>query len=426
MHDIKAVRANPDAFDNAMRKRGEEATHSAAILTLDGSGRKAQTELQELQQQANAVAKEIGAKKKNGENADDAIAASSELKKRIAALKAAIAEGEGGGAHPEELTRLLQSLPNIPHASVPEGPDESGNVEVKKHGEPHAFSFTPKPHWELGERDNMLDFAAAAAMSGARFSVLRGRLAKLERALEQFLLDMHTDEHGYTEISPPLLVRDEAMFGTGQLPKFGEDSFSVSGGYRLIPTAEVSLTNLVRETILPQEALPLRFCAATPCFRSEAGAAGRDTRGLIRQHQFRKVELVSVTLPDDSYDELERMTRCAETALERLELPYRRMLLCTGDTGFSAAKTYDLEVWLPSENTYREISSCSNCEAFQARRMRARYRAAEKQTGFVHTLNGSALAAGRCLIALLENFQQQDGTITIPDALRPYFGAGSL
>jgi seryl-tRNA synthetase len=318
---------------------------------------------------------------------------------------------------------LLSSLPNILDADVPDGRDETDNFVEKTVGAIPNFAFPPKQHFEIGETLGLMDFSAAAKIAGARFTVLRGALARLERALGQFMLDLHITEHGYAETVVPLLVNADSMFGTGQLPKFEEDLFKTTDGRYLIPTAEVPLTNLVANDILPASALPLRYAALSPCFRSEAGSAGRDTRGMLRQHQFYKVEMVSITHPDDSDAEHERMTRCAETVLEKLGLPYRRMLLCAGDTGFSAAKTYDLEVWLPGQGTYREISSCSNTRAFQARRMKARFRAADgKALDFVHTLNGSGVAVGRALIAVLENFQNEDGSVKIPDVLQPYMG----
>ena len=318
----------------------------------------------------------------------------------------------------------MAAIPNLPASDVPEGPDEDANIEIHARGTVPSFAFEPREHFDIGAPLG-LDFESAAAISGARFAVMRGPIARLHRALGQFMIDTQTQEHGYAEVAPPLLVRDEAVFGTGQLPKFAEDLFRTTDGRWLIPTAEVSLTNLVRERILGEEELPLRFVALTPCFRSEAGAAGRDTRGLIRQHQFDKVELVSITTPEQSAEEHERMTACAEAILDRLGLPYRRMLLCAGDMGFSATKTYDLEVWLPGQRRYREISSCSNCGDFQARRMAARYRQADpeaKGTRFVHTLNGSGLAVGRALVAVLENYQQEDGSVIVPDSLRPYMG----
>jgi seryl-tRNA synthetase len=327
----------------------------------------------------------------------------------------------------KNLKSSLEALPNILDEDVPNGQDENENIEVKAFGTRRSFPFKPKEHFELGEALGLMDFTAAAKLAGSRFTILRGALAKFERALGQFMLDIHTTEHGYQETAVPLLVNDAAMFGTGQLPKFSEDLFKTTDGRYLIPTAEVSLTNLVANEILPLDKLPLRFAALTPCFRSEAGSAGRDVRGMLRQHQFQKVEMVSITHPDQSGEEHERMTRCAEVILEKLELPYRKMLLCAGDTGFSAAKTYDLEVWLPGQGTYREISSCSNTRAFQARRMNARYREADGKTiGFVHTLNGSGVAVGRALIAVLENYQNEDGSINVPEILRPYMGGVSV
>ncbi|MEL6374911.1 MAG: serine--tRNA ligase, partial [Pseudomonadota bacterium] len=323
----------------------------------------------------------------------------------------------------EEIREALSVIPNLPLADVPEGDDESANVEVRRHGEPRAFDFEPRHHYEIGEARGEMDFETAARMSGARFVALRGGLARLERALTQFMIDLQTETHGYEEVSPPFLVRDPALYGTGQLPKFADDLFRAGEDHWLIPTAEVPLTNLVREQIVAEESLPRRVTAATPCFRSEAGAAGRDMRGMIRLHQFTKVELVSITTPETSDAELERMTGCAEEVLKRLDLPYRVMVLSSGDMGFTARKTYDLEVWLPAQKAYREISSCSTCGDFQARRMNARYRkAGGKEVGFVHTLNGSGLAVGRALIAVIENHQQADGAIAIPDALRPYLG----
>jgi seryl-tRNA synthetase len=321
------------------------------------------------------------------------------------------------------LDKLIEGLPNVLADDVPDGSDETANVELKRVGEPPRFDFAPRQHFEIGEGLGLMDFAAAAKISGARFVVLRGPLARLERALAAFMLDLHTGTFGYREVVPPLLVRDQTVFGTGQLPKFAQDLFRTTDGFWLIPTAEVPLTNLVADEILDEAALPLRFTAHTPCFRSEAGAAGKDTRGMIRQHQFSKVELVSITRPEDSAGEHERMVSCAEEVLKRLGLAYRVIVLCSGDTGFAAQKTYDIEVWLPGQNTYREISSCSNCGDFQGRRMKARCRkAGEKGTRFVHTLNGSGLAVGRTMIALLENYQRQDGTVAIPEALRPYMG----
>jgi seryl-tRNA synthetase len=381
--------------------------------------RAAQTRGQDALAKRNAASKAIGAAmgKKDMAEAD-------RLKAEVEALKGEIAEaGEAETAKGAELRDLLAGLKNLAAADVPDGEDENDNVEVLKWGEPRTTG-PAKDHADLGEALGLLDFEAAAKMSGSRFAVLKGQLARLERAIGQFMLDMQTDKNGYQEVAPPYMVKDDAMFGTGQLPKFEEDLFR-AGEHLLIPTAEVSLTNLVREQILPEDdvAQPMRLTALTPCFRAEAGSAGRDTRGLIRQHQFSKVEMVSICRPEDSEAEHERMTACAEAVLQALELPYRKVLLCKGDMGFSAQKTYDLEVWLPSQNTYREISSCSNCGDFQARRMDARFkRAGEKKTEFLHTLNGSGLAVGRTLVAVMENYQQEDGTIAVPAALQPYMG----
>ena len=418
MFDIKAIRDNPAAFDDALRRRGLAAEFSAAaILKVDEARRAHVTKLQEAQARRNAASKEIGAAKKAK---DDAKA--NALMAEVASLKDFLAAGE---ARERELTadveRLLAVIPNAPLADVPEGVDETGNVEVRRWGGPAIHTFKPRQHFELGEALGLMDFETAGKVSGARFVYLKGALARMERALTQFMLDVHTDEFGYTEVNPPLLVRDAAAYGTANLPKFAEDLFKTTTDYWLIPTAEVSLTNLAREQILDEDTLPLRFTAGTPCFRAEAGSAGRDVRGMIRQHQFLKVELVSITAPEKSLEEHERMTRCAETILERLGLPYRTMLLCTGDMGFASQKTYDIEVWLPGQDTYREISSCSVCGDFQARRMGARYRPkGAKDVRFVHTLNGSGLAVGRTLIAVMENFQQADGSILVPEPLRPY------
>jgi seryl-tRNA synthetase len=415
MHDIRAIRDNPDAYDRAWASRGL-TPQTPAILALDQTLRAAQTALQAAQNRRNEASKLIGqAKAKKDETAAGALMA------EVEALKGTIAEETAKEAEAGEALRsLVAALPNLPASDVPPGADEHGNVELRRHGAPPAIE-TPKDHVDLGEGLGMMDFEAAARMSGARFVVLKQGLARLERAIGQFMLDLQTHEHGYTEVSPPLLVRDETMFGTAQLPKFAEDQFRTTDGRWLIPTAEVSLTNLVREQITAEEALPLRLTALTSCFRAEAGASGRDTRGMIRQHQFQKVELVSITTPEQSDEEHERMTGCAEAVLKRLELPFRTMLLCTGDMGFSARKTFDLEVWLPSQKTYREISSCSNCGDFQARRMDARCKAAgEKGTRFVHTLNGSGLAVGRTLVAIMENYQDGEGRIAIPKALQPY------
>jgi seryl-tRNA synthetase len=426
MHDIRAIRENPDAYAAALSRRPsvDGKSEIAAILKLDEQVRAAILKKQEAEQARNAKSKEIGKAKASK---DEALAAS--LMADVAAAKETI---ETAGAEEAAATKarddLLARLPNVPHASVPQGADEHGNKEVRRKGDPRKFNYQPKDHADIGEALGMMDFEAAARMSGARFVVLRGQLARLERGLTQFMLDVQTGEHGYVEHVTPLMVRDDAAFGTGQLPKFEEDLFRTTTGHWLIPTAEVSLTNIYREQIVEADKLPSRMTAATPCFRSEAGSAGRDTKGMIRQHQFIKVELVSITKPEDSEAEHERMTRCAETILERLGLPYRTMLLCTGDMGFGAVKTYDLEVWLPSQNTYREISSCSNCGDFQARRMDGRYR--EAPTGdnpkpkpeYFHTLNGSGLAVGRTLVAVLENYQREDGKVDVPKALVPYMG----
>jgi seryl-tRNA synthetase len=492
MHDIRAIRENPEAYAAALSRRPtvHGASEVAAILKLDEQVRAAILKKEAAEQARNAKSKEIGKAKASK---DEALAAS--LMAEVAAAKETI---ESTGAEEAEATKarddLLARLPNVPHESVPKGADETGNKEVRRHGEPRKFNYAPKDHADIGEKLGMMDFEAGARMSGARFVVLRGQLARMERALAAFMLDVQTGENGYVEHAAPLLVQRRAMFGTGQLPKFEDDLFVTSAyemvppaefdvdfhegkisvrfkgprqqelneGFKikdgtvevfltgkgpsaehgmrdavspivntrryLIPTAEVSLTNIYREQIVDAASLPARMTAATPCFRSEAGSAGRDTKGMIRMHQFIKVELVSITKPEDSEAEHERMTKCAEGILERLELPYRTVLLCTGDMGFGAVKTYDLEVWLPSQNTYREISSCSNCGDFQARRMDAKFRrapvGAEKagKPEFVHTLNGSGLAVGRTLVAILENYQREDGKVDVPKALIPYMG----
>jgi seryl-tRNA synthetase len=416
MFDIKWIRENPEAFDRGLARRGLPS-RAAGIIKLDESWRAAETAAQEMQARRNRVSKEIGGAKARGEDVAPLLA-------QVASDKTAQAEAEQEAAR---LRRViddeLAALPNVPADDVPDGQDEHGNAVVRLHGTPPVFAFAPKEHFELGEALGLMDFARAGKLSGARFVVLKGQLARLERAIGQFMIDLQTSEFGYTEISPPLMVRDEAAFGTGSLPKFGDDLFKTTTGLWLIPTAEVPLTNLVADEIVDEAALPLRFTAWTPCFRSEAGAAGKDTRGMIRQHQFEKVELVSIAHPDHAAAEHERMIGCAEAVLKRLGLAYRVMLLCTGDMGFASRKTYDIEVWLPGQNAYREISSCSNCGEFQARRMKARFRPAEgKGTRFVHTLNGSGLAVGRTLIAVLENYQQGNGTIVVPEALRPYMG----
>ncbi len=461
MHDIKWIRENRDAFDASMRKRGLSSP-SEMLLELDDKARAHQTELQQLQSERNALAKKIGISKSKGEDASELMAESKRINESIARKETRMNEGHTRDS-------LLEIQPNILDEKVSEGADESNNVIQERDKIPPKRDVpTPKDHVALGEALGMMDFESATKMSGARFVVLKKDLARLERALASFMLDIHTGEFGYTEINPPYLVKDSVLRGTGQLPKFFQDLFSTlkdqartsvytievfkeqaennlknkgfnfSGGdllqeqgrlqqeafdslrLWLIPTAEVSLTNIVREEILDPKSLPMRMTAWTPCFRSEAGAAGKDTKGMIRQHQFSKVELVSIVTPEESEDEHERMTGCAEEILKRLGLHYRVMLLCAGDTGFSARKTYDIEVWLPGQNTFREISSCSNCGDFQARRMKARYRKSEKETAFVHTLNGSGLAVGRTLIAVLENYQQPDGSIAIPEALQPY------
>ncbi|MCE3232221.1 MAG: serine--tRNA ligase [Rickettsiaceae bacterium] len=423
MHNIKAIRENPKAFDEAMVKRGLGPI-SEEILKRDKEVRGSKTDMQTLQQQANEWAKKIGELKAKGGDASEAIAKSKELKEKIAAMKNS-AEAENEDISTELVDELLYTLPNIPADDVPEGEDENDNVEIRRFGEKPEFKFHPKEHFDLGEQLGMMDFETASKISGSRFVILKGQLAKLERALREFMLDIHTREFGYMEVSPPLLVRDEALFGTGQLPKFADDLFATTGDRKLslIPTAEVSLTNMVRESILDASQLPMRIAACTPCFRSEAGSAGKDTRGMIRQHQFWKVEMVSITDEESSEAEHERMTACAEEILKRLKLPYRVVLLCTKDMGFTARKTYDLEVWLPGQVRYREISSCSNCGDFQARRMKARYKASEKENRFVHTLNGSGLAVGRALVAVLENYQNADGSITVPE---PYMGVEKI
>ncbi|MGE0022988.1 MAG: serine--tRNA ligase [Hyphomicrobium sp.] len=465
MFDIKWIRDNAEAFDAGLASRGLEPA-AARLLALDEALRATKTKLQEAQTRRNAASKEIG--KAKGAK-DEALAAT--LMAEVATLKDAISTGEEEERqHDKALTDALSVIPNLPRADVPVGADETGNKEVRRVGDPRKFDFAPRQHFEIGEALGLMDFETAGKVSGARFVFLKGALARLERALGCFMLDLQTGTNGYTEVNPPLLVRDEAAYGTGNLPKFADDLFRVpfadetqlselleeiyvkTGGNRnamvgptvddetrrliervrvgwapfrffLIPTAEVSLTNVVRESILDEAQLPMCMTAWTPCFRSEAGAAGRDTRGMIRQHQFSKVELVSITTPEESLAEHERMTACAEEVLRRLGLPYRTMLLCTGDMGFASQKTYDIEVWLPGQDAYREISSCSVCGDFQARRMGARYRPkSAKELRYVHTLNGSGLAVGRTLVAVLENYQQADGSVIIPEALQPYMG----
>lgn len=414
MLDIRWIRDNPDAFDAALKTRGMDPM-ATILIDLDARRRAAQTYLQEAQTRRNEGSKQISAAKSSGGDAKELIAEVAALKDRMQTL-----EGQEQDCS-EQLQSILSAVPNVPNEDVPEGEDEDSNVELRLIGTPPSFEFEALDHVAIGEILGGMSFEKAARLSGARFVVLSGQLARLDRAIGAFMLDLHTKEFGYTEVTPPVLVRGEALYGTGQLPKFGEDLFRTKEDFWLIPTAEVPLTNLVAEEILDEEDLPLRFTALTPCFRSEAGAAGRDTRGMLRQHQFNKVELVSIVHPDQSEAEHERMTTAAEEVLKRLGLAYRVMVLSTGDMGFSARKTYDLEVWMPGQQTYREISSCSTCGDFQARRMRARFRSAgEKGTQFVHTLNGSGLAVGRTLIAVLENYQQADGSVTVPEALRPY------
>jgi seryl-tRNA synthetase len=434
MHDIKWIRENPDAFDAGLKRRNLKG-EAARLMAIDERRRSIIQKLEQAQARRNAASKEIGeAKKKKDEAAAQALMA------EVAALKTSIPAMEAEEKEVSaELDAVLAAIPNLPLAEVPAGADEHDNVEHHKFGAKRDYAFTPKQHFDLGEALGLMDFEAATRLSGARFVVLKRGLARMERALGQFMLDLHTNEHGYTEVSPPILVRNEAMFGTAQLPKFEDDQFwAVSGEsfaahvpaeemkagrLGLIPTAEVPLTNLVREQIVDEEVLPLRFTACTPCFRAEAGAAGKDTRGMIRQHQFWKVELVSITTPETSKDEHERMLACAEEVLRRLDLHYRVVTLCTGDMGFASQKTYDIEVWLPGQGLYREISSCSVCGDFQARRMQARYRTREgRAVRPVHTLNGSGVAVGRALIAVMENYQQADGAIAVPDVLQSYMG----
>ena len=416
MHDIRFLRENPQEFDRGLKRRGLTAL-SAEILELDSKRRDAQTRAQNLLARRNQASKEIGQRKAKKEDAADLMAEVARLKDEIARAEA---DDKDAGA---ALDKRLAEIPNLPAADVPDGADAGANKEVRRWGEPPTFDFPAKEHADLGEALKMMDFERAAKISGARFTVMSGGIARLHRALGQFMLDLHTREYGYTEVDPPLLVREQTAYGTGNLPKFADDLFHTTTDYWLIPTAEMSLTNLVADEIVDEASLPRRYTALTACFRAEAGAAGKDTRGMLRQHQFYKVELVSIAHPEQSNAEHERMTGCAEEILKRLGLPYRTMLLCTGDMGFSSRKTYDIEVWLPGQNAYREISSCSNCGDFQARRMGARFRKpGEKGTQFVHTLNGSGLAVGRTLIAVMENYQQKDGTIRVPDALKPYMG----
>ena len=394
MFDIKWIRDNPDQFDTGLARRGQEA-----------------------QAERNKLSKEIGLAKREGRDASDIMEKVSQSKNLQAELE------EQAKAKEAELENALMSLPNLPYADVPDGKDEDDNVEIRKWGDVPSFDFEVKEHFDIGEKLGQMDFETAAKLSGARFVLLSGALARMERALASYMLDLHTMQHGFTEVNPPALVKDAALYGTGQLPKFSEDLFRTEEGFWMIPTAEVPLTNIVAGEILSEDYLPRRYTAMTWCFRSEAGSAGKDTRGMIRQHQFSKVEMVCVTKPEESDAELERMTGCAEAVLQGLKLPYRVITLCTGDMGFSARRTYDIEVWLPGQDRYREISSCSTTGDFQARRMKARYRAeGEKKPQFVHTLNGSGLAVGRCLVAVLENYQQADGSVIVPEVLRPYMG----
>lgn len=417
MHDIRFIRDNPELFDNGLKSRGLEPL-SASIIALDDRRKSAVSELQDTLERRNRLSKEIGQAKaaKDDERAQNLMGQVAVLKEDMPKLEALERD-----VH-KELDDLLSSIPNTPGIDTPLGKDEKDNVERHLYGTPRDI-VSAKQHFELGEALGLMDFETAAKLSGSRFVLLRGQLARLERALGQFMLDLHTTEHGYTEINPPILVRDEAMYGTAQLPKFRDDQFAVSNGLWLVPTAEVPLTNTVRESLLSEEELPLRVTALTPCFRAEAGAAGRDTRGMLRQHQFMKCELVSITTPEKSAEEHERMLSCAEAVLQKLDVPYRVVTLCTGDMGFAATKTYDIEAWLPGQETYREISSCSVCGDFQARRMNARYRPKEgRGPQYVHTLNGSGIAVGRALIAVMENYQNPDGSVTIPPVLVPYMG----
>ncbi len=419
MFDLKWIRENPEALDRSLERRGADAA-SAAILKLDSERRSVQTRLQEMQNRRNAASKEIGKAMGDG-RANEAVA----LKQEVGDLKTAVQEAEQAERDlSTEMQALLEGLPNVLDNDIPDGTTEDDNSELRRVGAPPEFSFEPREHFEIGEALGLMDFDAASRLSGSRFVVLKGALAHLERALAQFMLDIQTTEFGYTEVSPPLLVRDDALYGTGQLPKFADDLFRTTEDHWLIPTAEVPLTNMVADSILDEADLPIRLTAHTSCFRAEAGAAGKDTRGMLRQHQFYKVELVSIVHPERSEEELERMTGCAEAVLQRLDLPYRVVVLCSGDTGFAATKTHDIDVWLPGQKTYREISSCSNTRDFQARRMKARFRPAGETKGavHVHTLNGSGVAIGRALIAVIENYQREDGSIGVPDALRPYMG----
>ena len=416
MHDIRVIRADPAAFDAAMARRGLPPA-SPEILAKDTERRAALTALQERQARRNALSREVGKGRQTGADTGALEAEATALRGEMEGLEKQAATLD------ETIRRILEGLPNVLDPDVPDGPDETANVVLKQHGGPRDLGFEPKQHFELGEALGMMDFGVAAKLAGSRFVVLRGPLARMERALGQFMLDLHTREHGYTEMVVPSLVNDATLYGTGQLPKFAEDNFRTTDGRWLIPTAEVPLTNTVAGEIIAEKALPIRVTALTDCYRSEAGAAGRDTRGMLRQHQFRKVEMVSITHPDHSAEEHERMTSCAEKVLTLLDVPFRRVVLSSGDTGFGAVKTFDLEVWLPGQQAWREISSCSNCRDFQARRMNARFRSADGKTvSYVHTMNGSGIAVGRALIAVMENYQQADGSILVPDVLWPYMG----
>ncbi|PLS22059.1 serine--tRNA ligase [Neptunicoccus cionae] len=422
MHDIRLIRDNPEGFDAALAKRGL-APMSSQILAIDESRRAKITAAETALADRNAASKQVGAAKAKGDEAEF-----ERLRALVADKKAEIATlEEEAKAEDLRLQDLLATIPNLPHDDVPLGADENDNVELRKWGTPKSFDFKPKEHFELAAVQGGMDFEMAAKLSGSRFVVMSGAVARVHRALAQFMIDTHTSENGLTEVNTPVLVRDDAMMGTGQLPKFAEDSYQTTNGWWLIPTSEVTLTNLAAGEMMDEASLPRRYTAHSLCFRSEAGSAGRDTSGMLRQHQFEKVEMVSVTRPEDSLSELDRMTKCAEGILERLELPYRTVVLCTGDIGFGARKTHDIEVWLPGQDTYREISSCSVCGDFQARRMNARFkRTGEKKPEFVHTLNGSGLAVGRCLIAVLENGQQEDGSVRLPEALHPWLGGKTM
>lgn len=418
MLDIRWVRDNPGKLDEALTNRGSKAV-SGQLMALDDERRRIIGEVQALQSRRNQISKEIGQAKARGDEPTDLMQEMQQIGPQLKELE------EAERAAQEEFDALVATVPNVPQADVPVGADEDANVEIRRHGEPRGFNFEVQPHYDLGEKLGYMDFATAATMSGSRFVWLQGDLVRMERALAQFMLDTLRGK-GFTEVMPPMLVNTETMLGTGQLPKFKDDQFETTDGRWLIPTAEVPLTNYVHGKIVQESELPFKFCAFTPCFRKEAGSAGRDTRGYIRMHQFNKVEMVQVVHPEKSGEALEFMTECAEEILQKLDLPYRTITLCTGDMGFSSQKTYDIEVWLPAQETYREISSCSNCGDFQARRMKARFKDADGKTRFVHTLNGSGLATGRTLVAVMENYQQEDGSIAVPEVLQPYMGGQEL